>query len=94
MRFSERLWREKEEQEEGMIQTCILGESGKYLGDRSVDRGRHQATAGLVVFARGPKPQDPLLLPCTTCILGSRRLHRTNPGCQRVGRKDEGRGKK
>lgn len=94
MRFCERLWGEKEEWKEGMIQRCILGESVKYLGDRSVGRGRHQATAGLVVFARGPKPQVPHLLPRTTCILGSRNLHRTNTGCQRVGRKDGGREEK
>ena len=36
----------------------ILGESVKCLGDRSMGRGRHQATAGLVFFARGPKPRS------------------------------------
>lgn len=57
-------------------------------GNRSSGRSRHQATAGLVVFARGPKPQVPHFLHCTTCILGSGNLHRTSPGCQRGGRKD------
>lgn len=41
-------------------------------------RMRHRATAGLVVFARGPKPQVPQLQPFNTCILGSHNLHRTN----------------
>lgn len=61
----------------------------KCQGDRSVVRGRHQATAVLVVFARRPKPQAPHLLPCTTCILGFGNLHRTNPDYQRVGSKEE-----
>lgn len=45
-------------------------------------------TAGLVVFARGPKPKVPHLLPRITYILGSGNLHRISPGCQRVRRKD------
>lgn len=80
---------------EGMIQWYILGGSVRYQGDGSVGkRGRHQATAGLVVFARGPKPWVVHLPSCTSCMFGTRNLHRTNAGCQRVGRKDGGRGRK
>lgn len=63
-------------------------------GDESLGGIRHWATAGLVVFARGPELQVPHLQPFCTCILGSHNLDRTNPGCQRVGRKDRGRERK
>ncbi|XP_008277379.1 vesicle transport through interaction with t-SNAREs homolog 1A [Stegastes partitus] len=42
---------------------------------------------------RGPKPQVPHLLPCTTCILGSGNLHRTSLGCQRLRETDANLGK-
>lgn len=60
-RPGKRPWRERASngKKERFRGRCISGESVKYLGDRSVGRSRHQATAGLVVFARGPLPPSP-----------------------------------
>ncbi|KAK1881265.1 Vesicle transport through interaction with t-SNAREs like 1A, partial [Dissostichus eleginoides] len=50
--------------------------------ERGVER-RNDSERDVFWEKVGPIPQVPHLLPCTTCILGSHNLHRTNSGCQR-----------